>query len=810
MSSTRKLRSSSSSSNATIKKLTTEKTTAIKAAELEFSITKSTYGLDNGPTSEEIVREILPQTQVKRQRHSTAAPADDNMEEVISLPSNKVQVINQLQQEPELLIIERNDNNNNVTQIDYNQNNEKNTSSFDTQTLGLDNSIHATPMNVDQQSRDIETMTNNNKEIHMIVDPLTEISNENDNTMSNTSTKGKNKELYENNTTTEIEIINLNCNENNLSEEFRAFTLKKFFKNYTDKEIHTCIRDKFAMNENYKFAKSVITKNNGIEIVIISFYNKTARDAIHGTILGNFPAIFWTYEEKELTTIINTELEEIEKHLIKIVDIPKHYTIADIRNIFTPLGQINEIKQLENATSYYDKATRQLLPKRPPPFNSFNIRFNSSRAVSKIWEKNCWSVKIENHTIRILPVDTKCNEYTKRTEASYKITGLFKDTTIEDLEPLVKAIKGKSCTIVPTRHPRQRTKIAYVYLPKEDFSSKPRAFNLTKDRIIYINPSSTPTCNICGHPNHKFAKCPDKDNIKLFCRPRANNIEPKDLKPRSYLTANIKNSVNYNNKQKVVIQNDNHTNRQRSQSRGRSITRFNNRRTNYQSHELSESNINKYNSYSLNYDQPQATTNHLIINQLSKEIDNIKQTIKKNEEKIDQHSKQIQEINQVTTQLTKSLTKITNTLNDILMNQEKIHKIEKTQQKILEAIKNIAINNTTAKYTYNQTNQTSTQNRDNECLLEYPSDSMIDTINSSYQRKRTNSHPNLRDHYIPKIITTNDEETNSQHETSTSANTENIHSQIFHEDTVSVTDTENDQNPNQSSSNQWFLGRMMF
>ncbi|GBB96556.1 hypothetical protein RclHR1_02780019 [Rhizophagus clarus] len=660
------------------------KTAATKAANLEFSITRSTYGLEEGPTAEEIVREILPQTQVKRQRHSAAVLADDNMEETTNFPSNKVTVINQLQQEPELLIIEKNNENINFP---------------NDQKSGLNDSIHATPMNVDQQSHDLQTTTKNDKEIHISVDPLTEISNENENITPNKSTKGKNKEQNDNNTISEIEIININNNENNLSEEFRAFTLKKFFKNYTDKQIHTCIRDKFATTENYKFAKSLITKNNGINIVIVSFYNRTARDAIHGTVLGNFPAIFWQYEEKELSTIINTELEELEKHLIKIIDVPKHYTTDDICNIFKPLGQINEIKQLENATSYYNKATQEWLPKRPTPFNSFNIRFNNSKSVSKIWEKNCWSVKVENHTIRILPIDTKCNEYTKRTECSYKITGLFKDTTIKDLELLVKAIKGKSCTIVPNRHPKQKTKIAYVYIAKKDFVPKPRAFNLTKDQTIYINPSSTPTCNTCGHPNHKFAECPDKDTIRLFCRPRVSNIEPKDLKPRSYLTANIKNSVNYNNKTQVSIQYNNTLTRQRSQSRGRSTTRFNERKNNYPTHEPSKSNLDRHNRYTTNYDQPQATTNHLIINQLSKEIDNLKLAIKKNEEIINQHAKQIREITQVTTHITKSITKIINTLDTLVVNQEKIHKIEKTQQKILEAIQNIASNNTINRHT---------------------------------------------------------------------------------------------------------------
>ncbi|GES83959.1 hypothetical protein RCL_jg19498.t2 [Rhizophagus clarus] len=137
------------------------------------------------------------------------------MEETTNFPNNKVTVINQLQQEPELLIIEKN---------------KENTNSLNNQKFGINDSIHATPMNVDQQSHDQQTTIEHNKKFHMIVDPLTEISDENENIVSNTSIKGKNKEQNEINTTTEIEIININNNENNLSEEFRAFTLKNILK----------------------------------------------------------------------------------------------------------------------------------------------------------------------------------------------------------------------------------------------------------------------------------------------------------------------------------------------------------------------------------------------------------------------------------------------------------------------------------------------------------------------------------------------------------------------------------------------------
>ncbi|GBB95295.1 hypothetical protein RclHR1_25060002 [Rhizophagus clarus] len=91
MSSNRKFRNNSSSTSSTIKKQQNiTKPVSTNAADLEFSITRNTYGPEEGPTSEEIVREILPQTKVKRQRQSTINTTDEDIKKVPSLPVNKV------------------------------------------------------------------------------------------------------------------------------------------------------------------------------------------------------------------------------------------------------------------------------------------------------------------------------------------------------------------------------------------------------------------------------------------------------------------------------------------------------------------------------------------------------------------------------------------------------------------------------------------------------------------------------------------------------------------------------------------------
>ncbi|GES91221.1 hypothetical protein RCL_jg25185.t1 [Rhizophagus clarus] len=101
---------------------------------------------------------------------------------------------------------------------------------FQYSNTGLNNSIHVTIINVDHESHDQNVALINNKENNNQVDFLTEISNEHKMTQTYQPIKGKNKELNENQFTTEIEIIDINTNDRNLSEEFRAFTLKNISK----------------------------------------------------------------------------------------------------------------------------------------------------------------------------------------------------------------------------------------------------------------------------------------------------------------------------------------------------------------------------------------------------------------------------------------------------------------------------------------------------------------------------------------------------------------------------------------------------
>ncbi|GES72692.1 hypothetical protein RCL_jg15358.t1 [Rhizophagus clarus] len=79
----------------------------------------------------------------------------------------------------------------------------------------------------------------------------------------------------------------------------------------------------------------------------------------------------------------------------------------------------------------------------------------------------------------------------------------------------------------------------------------------------------------------------------------------------------------------------------------------------------------------------------------------MKIAIKKNEQEIERHTKCIQNLNKVSDQITKSITKISSTLESLTANQYKVTSIKLTQQKILQAIQNLTISYDTQDRTNN-------------------------------------------------------------------------------------------------------------
>ncbi|GET03328.1 hypothetical protein RCL_jg8504.t1 [Rhizophagus clarus] len=184
-------------------------------------------------------------------------------------------------------------------------------------------------------------------------------------------------------------------------------------------------------------------------------------------------------------------------------------------------------------------------------------------------------------------------------------------------------------------------------------------------------------CNICSHPNHKYAECPDKDKIGPFCRPRASNIIPLDTKARLYLT-NSKYSVSYNKKPQLMIPQQQNTPYNNFQYRSRSSTRKN--LSHFAQPKLNAliwDNLQAHNTY--HFAETQNKNNNAIIQQLKDEVEHMKIAIKKNKQEIERHTKCIQDLNKVSEQITKSITKISSTLESLTTNQHKVTSIELTQ-----------------------------------------------------------------------------------------------------------------------------------
>ncbi|GBB85988.1 hypothetical protein RclHR1_12420002 [Rhizophagus clarus] len=122
--------------------------------------------------------------------------------------------------------------------------------------------------------------------------------------------------------------------------------------------------------------------------------------------------------------------------------------------------------------------------------------------------------------------------------------------------------------------------MAYVNIYSEDYEKKIRIVKINNNRQIFITPVDTSTCTICGHFEHDYTNCTNKDKIEAFLRnPKEARITPdNNIKSSApYLFKRGRNFsfnndplINKANKNVSYNQTPENTNKHRDRSRSRS------------------------------------------------------------------------------------------------------------------------------------------------------------------------------------------------------------------------------------------------
>jgi hypothetical protein len=417
---------------------------------------------------------------------------------------------------------------------------------------GLDKSLHS-PTNRKDKSRD-QNSDNNPQN-----------SNSNLEGISNTAsfTHVKHKHTPESNTK-ENTIMTIENNEffsHKGQPYFYSFALLNTFHNYHDEEyVKYQIRTSFSSYESFAGILNITAIGN-IPIVIIKFSNEVDRNALNRVTNNELKVTFYNYDQELIDKIIAQELLKLESKSIKLIDVPLSLETQYVIEIVNKkLGQVHSYREtIKNKRPLNgpnnSQRSRNQNRYQQPVFKQLTIIFKNETISNNIYKENIWALQVENFFLRIIPTTTSSDNYTKRTSFGYKITGLPVNATTQDLKPILKSIKAKTCTIQP-KHPRATFKCAYVYVEEQDFQEKIVKISTLNTTIFVFPQILNKHCSICGNPSHEFTNCntisPSSNQEKqpIYRKPEHNKINRTNI-----------NSIRLNNdiqkKFKHLISNDN-------------------------------------------------------------------------------------------------------------------------------------------------------------------------------------------------------------------------------------------------------------
>jgi hypothetical protein len=160
---------------------------------------------------------------------------------------------------------------------------------------------------------------------------------------------------------------------------------------------------------------------------------------------------------------------------------------------------------------------------------------------------NFWSAFLVNDLVRVLPLSLTDEQRDHRKEFTIKLSGLPRNTTSRDLISILTETKAKSCFI--PRNPNGYWPLNYAYISfnsKDDIASAVTKEWSLKGSLLYWTTEKTPTCHICGNPDHVAKDCDDprnrnsKRNTKI--QKLYNKFRPaQHRKPRKTYAATAKN-----------------------------------------------------------------------------------------------------------------------------------------------------------------------------------------------------------------------------------------------------------------------------
>ncbi|RIA79649.1 hypothetical protein C1645_840208 [Glomus cerebriforme] len=360
----------------------------------------------------------------------------------------------------------------------------------------------------------IENIQNYDNNAHLTIEnSIHAIQNNNASTVN--SNKGKNKISQDNNQNKEIlQAVSINkrdfnkVSNPNLERQNIPLNTKEPFNSQSpqqtvDHDIIDISDVVLNANQNQYIAFSPLnsfstTTISELKLAIRKTFNKKFPNAFEGYLgIQNFKEPI--LEHKRLNTV-------------RILDIPHTLeTQTFLELVESKLGKINSYEEIIKKSSNQNNNFRKK-DNRKPYFKQFKIEFASFDTIEKIITEDIWAIVHENACFRLVPNDNKADEYIRRTQCCYKITGIPVNLTLNTLKPFLNKIHARTCTFTHT-HPRRLTKVAYVYLDIQNYVNKNRSAKLFNSNIHVLLPK-TECCTVCGSSTHTHNSCSEASNLQ--------------------------------------------------------------------------------------------------------------------------------------------------------------------------------------------------------------------------------------------------------------------------------------------------------
>ena len=127
-------------------------------------------------------------------------------------------------------------------------------------------------------------------------------------------------------------------------------------------------------------------------------------------------------------------------------------------------------------------------------------------------DKDVWSYPIRGRDIRFSETDLSQTAKDRKSQSSYKLTGLKENTVVEELDTLKELLNIKALIIPEIKTNlgtvrKERFAIAYI---EENHLFKENMVIKTKEHTFYAIGFSNRHCPHCGHWAHKEKECNDK------------------------------------------------------------------------------------------------------------------------------------------------------------------------------------------------------------------------------------------------------------------------------------------------------------